>query len=102
MAYQNLDPKSFKAGFEGDSNAVIIDVRTPAELAEGSIDGHIMINVMDPAFPAKIAELDKSKPYYIYCRSGNRSGQVCNYMSGLGFDKLYNLQGGIMAWNYTF
>jgi rhodanese-related sulfurtransferase len=102
MAFTNLDPKSFKAGFEADPSAVIIDVRTPAELAEGSIDGHIMINVMDPAFPGKIAALDKSKPYYIYCRSGNRSGQVCNYMSGLGFEQLYNLQGGIMLWNSTF
>jgi len=102
MAFTNLDPASFKNGFEADANAVVIDVRTPAELAEGSIDGHIMINVMDPAFPGKIAELDKTKSYYIYCRSGNRSGQVCNYMSGLGFDKLYNLQGGIMAWNYAF
>jgi rhodanese-related sulfurtransferase len=57
---------------------------------------------MDPSFPGKIAELDKTKSYYIYCRSGNRSGQVCNYMSGLGFGNLYNLQGGIMAWNYAF
>jgi rhodanese-related sulfurtransferase len=102
MAFQNLDPKEFKQGFETEEGAVVIDVRTPAELAEGQIDGHIMINVMDPSFPQKIAELDKTKPYYIYCRSGNRSSQVCNYMSNLGFQKLYNLRGGIMAWNYTF
>ena len=102
MAYQNLDPQAFKKGFESEEGAVVIDVRTPAELAEGQIDGHIMINVMDPSFPQKIAELDKTKPYYIYCRSGNRSGQVCNYMSGLGFEKLYNLSGGIMAWNHSF
>lgn len=102
MPYQDIDPVSFKEGFETEPDAVIIDVRTPAELAEGQIEGHIMINVMDPTFPAKIAELDKALPYYIYCRSGNRSGQVCNYMSGLGFEKLYNLRGGIIAWNQTF
>jgi rhodanese-related sulfurtransferase len=102
MAFQNLDPQAFKKGFESEEGAVIIDVRTPAELAEGQIDGHIMINVMDPTFPQKIAALDKTKPYYIYCRSGNRSGQVCNYMSGQGFEKLYNLSGGIMAWNHSF
>lgn len=99
MPYQDLDVEEFKKGFESEEGAVIIDVRTPAELAEGQIDGHIMINVMDPSFPNKIAEMDKSTPYYIYCRSGNRSGQVCNYMSGLGFEKLYNLRGGIIAWN---
>ena len=102
MSYQNLDPQSFKSGFETETGAVVLDVRTPAELAEGYIDGHILINVMDPTFPTKIASLDKDAAYYIYCRSGNRSGQVCNYMSGLGFGKLYNLQGGIMAWNQTF
>lgn len=102
MGYQNLDPQAFKQGFETDPGAVVIDVRTPAELAEGQIEGHIMINVMDPSFPEKIAALDKNTPYYIYCRSGNRSSQVCHYMSNLGFQKLYNLRGGIMAWNQTF
>lgn len=101
MPYQDLDVEEFKNGFETEANAVIIDVRTPAELAEGEIEGYIMINVMDPSFPNKIAELEKSVPYYIYCRSGNRSGQVCNYMSGLGFEKLYNLRGGIIAWNQS-
>lgn len=99
MSYQDLSVEDFKNGFETEANAVIIDVRTPAELAEGQIDGHILINVMDPSFPNKINELEKSTPYYIYCRSGSRSGQVCNYMAGLGFEKLYNLEGGIMAWN---
>lgn len=102
MSYKDLNVEEFKKGFETEANAIIIDVRTPAELAEGQIDGHILINVMDPSFPNKINELDKSTPYYIYCRSGNRSGQVCNYMAGLGFEKLYNLEGGIMAWNLEY
>ncbi len=99
MAYQDLNVEEFKKGFQTEANAVIIDVRTPAELAEGQIDGHVLINVMDPTFPNKINELEKSNAYYIYCRSGSRSGQVCNYMDGLGFEKLYNLEGGIIAWN---
>lgn len=102
MSYQDLSVEDFKKGFETEANAIIIDVRTPAELAEGQIDGHILINVMDPSFPNKINELEKSTPYYIYCRSGSRSGQVCNYMAGLGFEKLYNLEGGIMAWNQEY
>ncbi|MCO5234321.1 MAG: rhodanese-like domain-containing protein [Chitinophagales bacterium] len=99
MSVQNLNVKDFKSGFETEEGAVIIDVRTPAELSEGQIEGHIMINVSDPSFPVKIGELDKSKPYYVYCRSGGRSGQVCNYMVSLGFEKIYNLVGGIIAWN---
>ena len=101
-SYQDLGPQEFKKGFEGNASAVIIDVRTPAELTEGSIDGHIMMNIMDPSFPQKLQALNKEVPYYVYCRSGNRSGQACRYMSSLGFKELYNLQGGIIAWNQTF
>ncbi|MCO5231672.1 MAG: rhodanese-like domain-containing protein [Chitinophagales bacterium] len=99
MSLQNLNVIDFKHGFENEEGAVIIDVRTPAELSEGQIDGHIMINVADPSFPAKIAGLDRTIPYYVYCRSGGRSGQVCNYMASLGFEKVNNLVGGIIAWN---
>lgn len=102
MTFQNLDPKEFKQGFEAQQGAVVIDVRTPEELEEGQINGHILINVMDAEFPQKIGQLDKAIPYYVYCRSGNRSSQVCHYMSSLGFQKLYNLRGGIIAWNHTF
>lgn len=99
MGLQNLNVIDFKHGFENEEGAVIIDVRTPAELSEGQIDGHIMINVADPSFPTKIAELDRAIPYYVYCRSGGRSAQVCNYMLSLGFEKVNNLLGGITAWN---
>ncbi|MGB2761319.1 MAG: rhodanese-like domain-containing protein, partial [Maribacter stanieri] len=39
-----------------------------------------------------------TKNYYVYCRSGNRSGQACAIMKNLGFDTAYNLQGGFMNW----
>ena len=45
-----------------------------------------------------IEELDKSKNYYVYCRSGGRSGQACSIMSQLGFENAFNLLGGIMNW----
>ena len=80
-------------------NHVILDVRSPQELAEGSIPGHIMINMFDPSFQEEIQKLDKTKTYLIYCRSGNRSGQTCAMMSQMGFGELYNLAGGIGAWN---
>jgi len=42
--------------------------------------------------------LDKTKKYYVYCRSGGRSGQACNIMQQMGFGNTYNLIGGIMEW----
>ena len=68
-SYQDLGPQEFKNGFEGSASAVIIDVRTPAELAEGSIDGHVMMNIMDPSFPQKLQELNKDVPYYVTSKS---------------------------------
>ena len=78
---------------------VILDVRTKRELTEGKIPGSIMIDYFDISFRKKVAKLDKSKKYLIYCRSGNRSGKSCKLMSTIGFENLYNLKGGIIAWN---
>ncbi|HMV13875.1 MAG: rhodanese-like domain-containing protein [Chitinophagales bacterium] len=102
MAHEDLAPKEFLAAYnEQKDNAVILDVRTAAEIADANIDGHIAIDIQQPGFMEKVAELDKSKTYFVYCRSGNRSGQACRYMSTQGFEKLYNLKGGMMAWMET-
>ena len=53
---------------------------------------------MDRTFMSQVAALDKAKPYFIYCRSGARSGQACALMSNQGFE-VYNLAGGIMGWS---
>ena len=98
MAFENIDVATFAQKIKELDNAVILDVRTPAEIAEAAIDGHVAINIMHPEFTQRIAELDKEKTYLVYCRSGNRSGKACAYMSNLGFKTLYNLDGGIMAW----
>lgn len=99
MAFENISAEEFAAKI-GQPDYLLIDVRTPQEYAEGQIEGHTLINFFDPSFPDAIQKLDKSKNYLVYCRSGNRSGQACKLMENLGFDgKLYNLQGGIQAWN---
>ncbi len=97
MAYQDLGPKEFLAAYNSSDNAILIDVRTAAEIADGSIDGHIAIDIQRPGFTEKVAELPKDKAYFIYCRSGNRSGQACRYMATQGFEQLYNMKGGMLA-----
>lgn len=98
MSFDNISVEKFSELMKED-NHIILDVRSPQELAEGSIPGHKMINFFDGDFPEQIEKLDKSKSYLVYCRSGNRSGQACAMMSAAGFGKLYNLEGGIGAWN---
>jgi len=98
MSFKNIDAVEFDK-LSQEENTVVLDVRTPEEKAEGFVEGATQINIMGPDFADKIKELDKDKTYLVYCRSGNRSGTACGFMQSNGFDKLYNLDGGIQSWN---
>src|SRR5690606_41290630 len=98
-ALQILSQEEWAEQLASDNNAVILDVRTDAEVAEGIIPNAIHIDIYKgDAFIEAVDALDKSKNYYVYCRSGNRSGQACKIMEELGFENAYNLEGGILEW----
>lgn len=83
-----------------DTNYVIIDVRTPGEWKSGFIEGaDLFIDINSTDFEDQIRQLDKSKNYIVYCRSGNRSSKACEIMGSNGFKNLHNLSGGIKNWN---
>jgi len=79
-----------------ESPVVLVDVRTEAEVARGGIDGaaHIPLYLL----PLKADELCKRTPTIFYCQSGARSAQACAFLTSRGFDNVFNLQGGMMAW----
>lgn len=81
-------------------NTVILDVRTPGEFAAGKIRGARNIDLMARDFTKQVQNLPKDKTYLVYCRSGNRSGQACEIMADLGFEKCKNMTGGIMRWPF--
>jgi len=81
-----------------DPNAVVIDVRTPAEFAEGHIPGAVNINVQAQDFSEKVLAIGQGKTYLLYCRSGARSGRAGEQMVNLGFSEIYNMQGGLSQW----
>ncbi|MGB0306012.1 MAG: rhodanese-like domain-containing protein [Flavobacteriaceae bacterium] len=79
--------------------AVVLDVRTEEEFESGYIPNAKNIDLrMGSGFIDEINSLDKSKSYYVYCRSGARSAQAVQLMRDLGFNKTYNLLGGILEW----
>lgn len=95
----NLSQDDWAEQLEQDSNAFILDVRTEEELEEGYIPGATNIDFyLGAEFAAALEKLDRSKNYYVYCRSGNRSGQACAIMNSMGFKHAYNLEGGFMNW----
>lgn len=95
----DLTQKQWSEQLKNDDNAVIIDVRTDEEFEEGYIPGAKQIDIYNGAeFLKDVKELDAEKNYYVYCRTGSRSGQACMLLNSVGVKNAYNLKGGIMDW----
>ena len=95
--FENTDVQGF-AELIADSNAVVLDVRTAAEFAEGHIQGAILIDQGQSDFVEKAkAARPTDKTIAIYCRSGRRSANAAGRLADVGY-KCVNLKGGIIAW----
>ena len=94
----NLSPAEFRTSLMSDQEAVIIDVRTPAEFREGSLADALNIDYLSNSFLETLESLDRSKHYYLICRTGRRSVRTGILMKNWGFQNLVNLDGGLTAW----
>lgn len=95
----DLSQQQWAEELSQDDNAIILDVRTEAETEEGIIPNAIIADIYQPQeFMNQIEALDKSKTFYVYCRSGGRSAQACAIMNQLGFSDTKNLIGGFTQW----
>lgn len=92
-----LSANEFIAKYHSSPEAMLIDVRTPGEFNTSHIAGAIDIDYESSSFTSEIQKLDKTKTYFIYCRSGNRSSQASVIMRQDGIKNLYELQGGIIS-----
>lgn len=95
---QTLAATEFSKMLQETKEATLIDVRTAGEFAGGAIQGAKNVDYRSGNFESEIMKLDKNKPYFIYCLSGGRSSSAANFMRSNGFNEVYDLQGGIMAW----
>ncbi|PWJ44040.1 thioredoxin domain-containing protein [Sediminitomix flava] len=95
--FQHLDAKSFQTALANAKDAQLIDVRTPEEVAKGTIENAKNINWFDN-FNEQAKQLDTSKPVYLYCRSGARSTKAAKRLVSLGFEEVYELDGGLGKW----
>ena len=89
---QNLTPQQFKGERMG-RKAILVDVRTTEEFAEGHLDGAVNSDYRGGAFAQEIENWDKDKVYYLYCASGNRSGKAAELLKEAGFRHIYNVGG---------
>jgi rhodanese-related sulfurtransferase len=93
------EPAAVETWIKNNPGACIVDVRTPGEYATGCIDKAVRVEWPDKDFSKEVAaKLDSSKPVLVYCRSGGRSAAAAAELVKLGFKKVCDLEGGILAW----
>jgi thioredoxin len=92
-----LDVNTFEEKLNNNKDAILLDVRTPDEYANGYIGNAGNIDYYED-FKNKIAKIDKNATYFVYCKAGSRSASAADIMRKNGFKEVYELKGGIMAW----
>lgn len=98
VTYQNINQEEFLQ-LQQQANTIVIDVRTPGEIAQGFIKGtSVFADYNAGQFETVMQQLDTSKTYLVYCRSGARSSNAAQLMIEHGIKKVYNLEGGINGW----
>lgn len=97
-SYSVITPQEMETLRKEQADLILIDVRTPQEVAAGKIDGAIEIDFHSPDFQAQLDGLDREKPYGVYCKKGARSAGAMKVMQELGFSKVYDMEGGYDAW----
>ena len=83
---------------EVQDEILLIDVRTPQEYQQGHIENSKNINIAGDSFKEEIQKLDKSQPVYVYCKVGGRSAKAASMLKEMGFEEVYDLEGGIRNW----
>jgi len=96
---ENITPEAFSKKINETPKPQILDVRTPEEFASEHIDNAVNVDWFGNDFIVKAEKLDKSKPVFVYCKSGGRSAKASAKLNELGFKNIYQLEGGMMKWN---
>jgi rhodanese-related sulfurtransferase len=91
-----LTPKEFNTRYKNTPNAILLDVRTEAEVKEGVLPNAKNI-VYNDSFGGKLGGLTKDAPIFVYCKGGVRSAKAAAILESKGF-KVYQLKGGLDAW----
>ncbi len=95
---QTISVEALKEKIDSGEKINLVDVREPHEHADFNIGGILL-----PLGQVQTMQIDaiedlKNQDVYVYCRSGNRSGQACLMLETMGFSNLINISGGMLAW----
>lgn len=91
----NMSIEDFSNVIKEDSDAIILDVRTPEEYEEDRFENAINFNYLSRTLSDDIDKLNPNKSYYVYCKTGRRSIRICTLLKNSGFKKVFNLDQGL-------
>lgn len=99
-----LKPEAFRQCYNElkSRGAQLLDVRTPKEYEAGHLSNAKPNNLLERGFQDRLLALNPDKPVFIYCRSGRRSAMAARLLKEHGFTELYDLKGGILAYEAHF
>ncbi|MDG1357424.1 MAG: rhodanese-like domain-containing protein [Akkermansiaceae bacterium] len=95
---QNVTPVDTRKLLAENKDVRVLDVRTPAEYAQGHIAGAVNVDFNAADFADQVAQLDKNTSYIVHCRSGKRSSNSLPILKEQGFTAIYHLNKGFNAW----
>ncbi len=98
---ENIDVAEAKSLMKATKEIILLDVRTPQEIAQGKIKNAMEIDYSSPDFKEKVNKLNKNTEYIVYCAAGGRSARAVSLMKELGFTKAHNLTPGYSGWSKT-
>jgi thioredoxin len=94
-----LAPAAFQKAINSTKDAIVMDVRTPDEFNSGALVNAVNVDFRDKYFETRVKDMDVNKVYFVYCLSGGRSGNAAEFMRKNGFKNVYEMAGGMLAWN---
>lgn len=98
MSYATITVDQLKSRLQAGEKPFLIDVREDEEVAAGMIDGALHIPMGE--IPNRLGDIPSDSEVIFVCRSGGRSGRVCDYLAAQGYDNVVNMLGGMLAWEY--
>ena len=94
---QEIEPREVQDKIEAGDQVLLLDVREDHEVAFCTIENSVHIKMRD--IQGRFEELKREDEIVVYCRSGQRSVRVCQFLESQGFANVSNMRGGIQQWS---
>lgn len=93
-----ITPLELKERLDGGEVPLLVDVREPFEANIADLPDHGQLRIPSGQFAQRYDEVDRDAEVVIYCRSGARSARATQLLINAGYERVFNLEGGVLQW----